>query len=751
MRLGKGETRVAPMAIVAGMSPLFALAGGCSFEPGAFPDAGPIEANTVACDCRFAESGSRTLRIQASSDDAEQLGSDMDLTSTDLDLAEKRVGLRFDALGLPPGAVIQSAYVQFSADESDGGTTEVDIRAQLLAAAPTFTTTADDIGARAPLSAVPVDWTIPAWSSGDEGAAQRTPELAPLLQELVNLSDWTSASPVVLIFTGGTGHRTAESFDGDDNDAPELVVTFATELAAEIPTCATNLDRDANGFLVTPEATCDTLATTLGGLNEACELPSSVTCTVVDQKDPNDADIPDSFQSPSCAEPCTPNDVDAPTCSEYDPVEFAACLERGNPLSTCKALHAAATHAGSDPPVCVSSGSALAFHAVGRRSHCEVEGTSEIEIGDEEPEQDPTTEGGVDIVGGPCPGADCYVHSSFAFDMEPITFEVRFARDPTFGNLGAAGGANETTVLDDGLASFEPDTVDGTGTGRRGSDGLAVTTSNSDVVDVGVDWTARTCDMTGTLGVGVGDDGVCVEDETVVCSSDADCAGVGGACDLPPADDAEMTVGVALLGTLVNQPPDAVAGADQAIECTSTAGATFVLDGRGSSDPDGNLALASWRLGSRTGTEISQDLRTTQALGVGDTRTFVLRVLDTFAQLDEDATSVSVADTTPPTIACNAPATIRPRDAGPDAAYAATATDVCDASVAAEITGYDCFMFNPAGKRVSKLDGCEVSLDGGTLRVEDSGGVGDHITWTVEAVDDAGNVGTTTCEILVVR
>ncbi|MDP2310737.1 MAG: hypothetical protein Q8P18_32265 [Pseudomonadota bacterium] len=733
------------------MSPLFVLAGGCGFTAGSFPDAtvGPIEANAVACDCRFADSGSRTLRIQASSDDAEQSGTVMDLTSTDLDLAEKHVGVRFDKLGLPPGAVIQSAHIQFEADATQNDPTSLVIRAQALPDAPAFTTAANNITGRTPLAGTAVPWTIGAWSSGAAGSVQRTPDLSPLLQELVDLQGWSSASPVVLIFIGGTGHRTAESFDGGANAAPQLVVTFDTELAAEIPTCATNLDRDANGFLISPQATCDTLETTLGGLNAACQLPQTVNCTAVNRKDPNQADIPDSYQSEVCLEPCDPNPVDAPTCNEYDPVEFVACLERGNPLANCKTLHASATHAGTDTPVCVSSGSPLAFHAFGRRSRCEVEGTSEILIGDREPEQDPATAGSVEILGGPCPGDDCRVHSSFAVDMEPITFEVRFARDPTFTNLGAAGSARETTLLDAGVASFDPDTVGGTGTGRRGSDGLAIAASNSDVVEVGVDWMGRTCDMTGTLAVGVGDDGLCEADGTTVCGSDAECSAVGGACVLPPNDDAEMSVGVTLVGDLVNQPPDALAGADQAIECTSSAGGTFDLDGRGSSDPDGNLALASWRAGSRTGSELSDDLRTTQALGVGDTQSYVLRVVDTFAQLDEDATSVSVVDTTPPSIACNAPATIRPRDAV--ATFAATATDVCDTSVAAAVTSYDCFAIKSNGRRMSKLESCEVSFAADTLRVEDVGGIGDHITWTVQAVDDAGNVGSATCEVIIRR
>ena len=97
-------------------------------------------------------------------------------------------------------------------------------------------------------------------------------------------------------------------------------------------------------------------------------------------------------------------------------------------------------------------------------------------------------------------------------------------------------------------------------------------------------------------------------------------------------------VDVALAGALVNQPPAAAAGADQTVECTSTAGASFTLNG-GATDPDQNFALASWRAGSRIGPEVGQDLVAAQSLGVGAQQTYVLRVIDAFAQADEDVTT----------------------------------------------------------------------------------------------------------------
>ena len=378
---------------------LLSGAGGCSFEVGV---AVPIETNAVDCDCVFVESGSRTLSVPASTDDAEQLGSTTDLTSNDLDLdLDHLVGLRFPAFGLPAGAVIESAHVQFTADDTQNGATTATIRAQVDPAAPTFAPTDDDLSGRIPLPAPPalaVAWTVPPWTEDDAGAAEQTPDLSPLLQELVDLPGWTFDSAVVLIVDTDTGDRTAESFDGTPSQAPTLVVTYTVALSPRIPTCATDLERDVLGFLVSPQATCDTLEATLGGLNEACGLPHTVECTLVDRRGPDDEDVPDSYQSPACEQPCTPDPVDAPACPDYDPAALASCLAAGTPIETCKAQHASATHAGDDTPVCVASGSALAFHALGRRSTCEVEGTSEdrdrrggagARPGDHRPDRDP--------------------------------------------------------------------------------------------------------------------------------------------------------------------------------------------------------------------------------------------------------------------------------------------------------------------------------------------------------------------------
>ena len=110
------------------------------------------------------------------------------------------------------------------------------------------------------------------------------------------------------------------------------------------------------------------------------------------------------------------------------------------------------------------------------------------------------------------------------------------------------------------------------------------------------------------------------------------------------------------------------------------------------------------------------------------------------------AATVTVADTLAPTnVQANAPATITPPDA--PVSFKATATDNC--SVAVKITDYFCYKVKKDGSQQSKMESCVVNVSGDTLTVNNSGGVGDNIIWTVLATDQSGNTATAKGSVLV--
>jgi hypothetical protein len=204
---------------------------------------------------------------------------------------------------------------------------------------------------------------------------------------------------------------------------------------------------------------------------------------------------------------------------------------------------------------------------------------------------------------------------------------------------------------------------------------------------------------------------------------------------------------MALAGSIVNQPPTA-APADLTVECNQSNGSRLTLDGTESSDFEDNIVLYSWLLGDRSGPEVGFEPESEVEQAVG-TQSYVLRVIDAFAQTDEATAEVTVEDTTPPILACNSLPTVTPPQI--PISFTATATDTCDPDVVPTITAYDCFTFNNKGKKVDKTSSCKVSFLGDTVTIKHSGGVGTIITWDVTVTDAGGNTTTETCEVLAVK
>jgi len=200
--------------------------------------------------------------VSSGTNDAEQAASGVvTLNSTDLEIVnddatssgDQIVGLRFENLALPPGALIESASLQFSADEVQTDATALTIRAQAADFAPGFTTTANNLGAR-PLTTASVQWSPAAWNSVDErGLLQRTPDLSALLNEVITRPGWTNGSSLALLITG-TGRRTADAADEAGGVPATLTVNYRTELPfgsyvrwAATRTNVTSLTADLDG------------------------------------------------------------------------------------------------------------------------------------------------------------------------------------------------------------------------------------------------------------------------------------------------------------------------------------------------------------------------------------------------------------------------------------------------------------------------------------------------------------------------
>jgi hypothetical protein len=175
-----------------------------------------------------------STHITASADDAEEfVGTHkVNLTSTDLEFTTdpgdptetQLVGMRFTGVQIPPGAAIARAYIELAVDEATTGGTSLSFAAEASDAPAPFQAVDRDLSRRVRTTAR-VAWNdVPRWPV--VGWRWRTPNLAPIVQEIVNRPGW-QAGQAMAFLVEGNGRRTAESFDGSPEHAPRLHIEIA--------------------------------------------------------------------------------------------------------------------------------------------------------------------------------------------------------------------------------------------------------------------------------------------------------------------------------------------------------------------------------------------------------------------------------------------------------------------------------------------------------------------------------------------
>ena len=170
------------------------------------------------------------VQVAASADDGEESeAGQMNLTSSDLELVfsggNQTVGMRFSNVEIPRGASITNATIQFQVDEPTTVPTSLSIQGEAADDAVAFTTQVGNISSRSRTTSS-VAWLPAPWPDvGEAGPDQRTPNIASVIQEVIDRPGWSSGNALVTIITG-TGERTAESFNGDAAGAPILHVDY---------------------------------------------------------------------------------------------------------------------------------------------------------------------------------------------------------------------------------------------------------------------------------------------------------------------------------------------------------------------------------------------------------------------------------------------------------------------------------------------------------------------------------------------
>jgi len=186
-------------------------------------------------------SGNLTIPVSDGFDDVEEnvLGK-LYVDSSDLELVYdsgnvlsfQKVGIRFQNITVPKGAVINKAYIQFTADEYHRKRAELEFSLHDSDNSPRFTDR-DNVSGRGVVSNK-IRWKPDTWSSNESGTKQRTPDLKGMVQQVVNRNGWIPGNSMSFIIRGKgkSTYRTkykrvAHSYEGDPNKAARLVINYS--------------------------------------------------------------------------------------------------------------------------------------------------------------------------------------------------------------------------------------------------------------------------------------------------------------------------------------------------------------------------------------------------------------------------------------------------------------------------------------------------------------------------------------------
>ena len=179
----------------------------------------------------------RQFTINAN-DCAEEKDGQLNTASTDLELTydrgEQLVGVHFTGVRIPAASQILDAYIQFESDEESYGSLELEIYGEISENSQDFSN--DRFISTRTLTQNRVVWSPPDWSSvGLRGEAQRTADLSPIIQELVDTDWWESGQSLTFIIKRLPSDASRNKRVAETGRNPSLYVRFSNDFIGPDP------------------------------------------------------------------------------------------------------------------------------------------------------------------------------------------------------------------------------------------------------------------------------------------------------------------------------------------------------------------------------------------------------------------------------------------------------------------------------------------------------------------------------------
>lgn len=171
--------------------------------------------------------GELAYQVASESNNAEETTNGYQSTGSELTFNpsyNSYIGMRFNNVGIPQGATILDAYVEFTAYQNRTGSGASFVISAANESDPGDFSSYPRYLLKNKAKTSSVTWSnIPPWYKNSK---YQSPPITTVIQEVVNRGDWTANNNMMIIVSSMAGNRGAYSYKGKPSGAPRLIIRY---------------------------------------------------------------------------------------------------------------------------------------------------------------------------------------------------------------------------------------------------------------------------------------------------------------------------------------------------------------------------------------------------------------------------------------------------------------------------------------------------------------------------------------------